>query len=255
MHKSYYNNHSNMRNYYDKAKESSNDFRKTKQYKIISEYIKDKKLVCELWCWEWTKLSAFKKDWRELYGFDISKIWIEKAKEQYNDINFILQDAENIKWYDNYFDCTMSFFVLEHIENPETYISNMINITKKWWLLVFWFPNYWSPLFPAPPTLYKKSAISKFLLIFKRLFLRHIYGKNFYRNIQPIQWNYECDYDAVSEIYMGKFREYLKNKNLKILHESSCRENCPKSLIFKLYLPFKYSCNYMWPQCFMVLRK
>lgn len=253
MHKSYYNDSKEIIKYYDEAKEASDSFKNTEQYKIISKYIQDKNKICELWCWEWSKLAVFQDEWRELYGFDISEVGIEKAKKQYPNINFIIQDAENIEWYAEFFDCTMSFFVLEHIEKPEIYIDNMINITKKWGLLVFRFPNYGSPLFPAPPTLYKKSAITKFLLIFRRLFSYSI-QENFYKNIQPILWNYECDYDAVSEIYMGKFRKYLKNKNLKIIHESSCWENCPKWPLFKLYTPFKLY-KYMWPQCFMILEK
>lgn len=251
MHKNYYNNWKDITKYYDKAKEASSSFIKTEQFKIISKYIQNKEYICELWCWEWSKLSTFQKGHKKLFWFDISKIAIEKAKIQYPNIKFILQDAENINWYNKFFDCTMSFFVCEHIENPKSYINNMINITKKWWLLVFRFPNYWSPLFPAPPTLYKKSSISKFLTIIKRLFSSN---KNFYQNIQPIWEIYECDYDTTSEIYMKKFRNYLLNNNLKILYESSCRDNCPKWFLFKLYSPFKIF-KYMWPQCFMILKK
>lgn len=251
-HKVYYNDNPEMDIYYEKAKEASHEFKKSKWFWVISNFVKDKNTICELGCWEWTKLSTFRKKWRKLYGFDISKTAIEKWKKQYKDINFLLQDAEDIKWYNEFFDCTMSFFCLEHIEQPESYIKNMINLTKKWWIIVFLFPNYWSPLFPAPPTLYNKNIINKFFLIWKRLIFPQ---KNYYRIINPIIWNYECDYDAASEVYMKYFRRYLQNQWLKIVFESSCWDDLYAAIKFKLYLPFKYFCKFMWPYCFMVLQK
>lgn len=257
MHKNYYNKNQNVKKYFDMSHEASMEFKKTEEFHIIHKYLKKWDSLCELWCGEGSKIASFEKEKLILTGIDISETAINKAKKQYPNVNFILQDVERDTIIEKY-DCTMSYFVLEHIQNPEKYIDKMISMTKSWWDLVLWFPNYWSPLFPSPPTLYKKNSLEKLIIIFKRIF-KIFFDKKYYNSVNPITEVYECDYDEVSEIYMWKFRKLLLNKWLKIKYESSCWHNIPKWIIFKLYLPFKYLKNnlfkYRWPQCFMILEK
>lgn len=225
MHKEYYNTNENVDKYFNMAHEASVEFKKTKEFEMINKYLKRWNSICELWCWEGSKIASFDKKLFKLSGIDISETAIKKAKSQYKNIDFILKDIEKDQIEDEY-NCTMSYFVLEHIQNPEKYIDKMISITKKWWNLVLWFPNYWSPLFPSPPSLYDENSFKKLLIIFKRI-INFFFEKKYYNNVNPITDVYECDYDVVSEIYMWKFRKLLKSKWLKIKHESSCRHNMP----------------------------
>ena len=256
-HKIYYNEDKNIDNYFKIAHKASTDFKATKEFFLINDFLEKWNTICELWCGEWSKIASFDSNKFELTWIDISEIAIKYAKKQYPKIDFIVHDVENVSLKKQY-DCTMSYFVLEHIQNPEKYIDKMISMTKSWWNLVLWFPNYWSPLFPSPPTLYKKNSLEKLIIIFKRIF-KIFFDKKYYNSVNPITEVYECDYDVVSEIYMWKFRKLLLNKWLKIKYESSCWHNMPKWVIFKLYLPFKYLKNnlfkYRWPQCFMILEK
>lgn len=259
MDNNYYNSNI-MKEYFNIAKNTNYNFKLLKEYYIFSEYIKENDKICEFWSWEWSKIASFydinKK--LNLYWIDISEYWINESKKKYPYINYIVWDITKTNFKKNYFDITMSFFVYEHLQNPILAFQEMYRTTKKWWYIFLWFPNYWSPLFPSPPSLYNKSNIQKVYLILRRLLSK----KYIYKNVKPItEVKFEPDFDTISEINMWKFVEYIKNNFIiKIIKESSNWEDIKNwNILFKLYFPFKifkYSFfKYWWPKCFLIIKK
>lgn len=259
MGKNYYNSDV-TKEYYEIAENGNNDFHLLTEFKHFSKYIKEGQKVCEFWCWEWSKIASFKELNKKLnlYWIDISEYWLEKATQKNKDIDYTLWDITQTPFSSDFFDITMSFFVYEHLNNPLLAFSEMYRTTKKWGHIFLWFPNYGSPLFPSPPSLYNKSMFQKIFLILKRLFSK----QNIYSNVIPItNVKFQTDFDTTAEINMwGLMSHIKKNFNIEIVQESSKWENTEWwNMLFKLYFPFKIFkksfFKYYWPQCFLIIKK
>jgi 2-polyprenyl-3-methyl-5-hydroxy-6-metoxy-1,4-benzoquinol methylase len=66
----------------------------------------------------------------EIVGSDLSEIAIIKSQNFYPHIKFICEDAETTN-HDEKFDLIINSQTLEHVDNPEIIIKNMMRWTKK----------------------------------------------------------------------------------------------------------------------------
>ncbi|MFN0118096.1 MAG: class I SAM-dependent methyltransferase [Elusimicrobiota bacterium] len=71
----------------------------------------------------------------EVVGVDISKVGIEDAKKRayelkVDNVQFIQNTAEELPFFDGYFDCIIFSGVLMHMENPEKGISETSRVLK-----------------------------------------------------------------------------------------------------------------------------
>ena len=64
----------------------------------------------------------------ETYGLDISKVAVKKASKFCKKIS--IQSACNICFKDNVFNCITAFDVLEHLENPQEFLSEVYRVLK-----------------------------------------------------------------------------------------------------------------------------
>lgn len=248
------------RKYYDIAEKTNGDFGTISEFDIFSKYVKNNDILCEFWSGEWSKIASFQTLNKNisLYWIDISEYGIKMALKKNSEIQYIVWDLTKTTFEDNYFNITMSFFVYEHLNNPIHAFKEMYRTTKKGWYMFLWFPNYGSPLFPSPPSLYAKNILQKILLICFRIFSK----KNIYVNVTPItEVEFQPDFDTTAEINMGKFIKYIhSNYNIEIIDESSKWENIENwNSLFKLYYPFKVFkktfFKYWGPQCFLIIKK
>jgi 2-polyprenyl-3-methyl-5-hydroxy-6-metoxy-1,4-benzoquinol methylase len=147
--------------YYLLASEANEAFSKTIEFTILQKYIASGASVIEFWCGDGSKIWVFPRDRDlKLFGIDISKTGIGLAKKKYPWVDFSVFDFGTMDAkYDRSFDIAMSFFVIEHVDDPEELIRAMKNSITKNWKIILWFPNYGSPFFPSPPTLYKKNFL------------------------------------------------------------------------------------------------
>ena len=67
----------------------------------------------------------------EAYGIDASKYMIKVAKKKVKNVKFYVSEVEKTNFKDNYFDCIISVRVLQHLENQEKSIEEMIRTLKK----------------------------------------------------------------------------------------------------------------------------
>ncbi len=261
-HTEYYNS-KEAENYYQIASEGNGDFFNSSEYSQIVEYIHSWDHVCEFGCGEWSKIATFSNiDGVKLSGFDISQFAIEKARTQYPTVQFDVKDIAHTELSDGVFDLTLTCFVLEHVDDPRIVVDEMIRTTRKDGHIVLWFPNYGSPLFPSPPTLYRKSFLSKVCTIWKRILSAWFSESPVYKNVDPIlDAEFELDYDTIAEIHMWSLVTYLQKKWLTIEFASSRWENINtgSNPLFKFYAPFRLFknslCRYWGPQCFIIIKK
>ncbi len=91
------------------------------------------KKICEIGCNIGNNLSNFPKNF-EVYGFDMSKYALEKAKKRYPSFKFEIGNMNKIPISDSFFDMVFTRGVLIHIPNMEidAGLKEMIRISKKW---------------------------------------------------------------------------------------------------------------------------
>ena len=83
----------------------------------------------------------------EVYGCDISSKCIESANKLYPDINFSVQDIENLSFVDNFFDVAIFSGVLHHFDNFNKPLMEAKRILKKGGLIFAFDPNINNPFF------------------------------------------------------------------------------------------------------------
>lgn len=85
--------------------------------------------ICELGC----GLSPFlaKSRFKEKWGIDFSKKTVEKARELYRGVNYFQCEATNTPFKDGYFDYVVAGEIIEHLDNPEDLIKEMLRIANK----------------------------------------------------------------------------------------------------------------------------
>jgi len=170
---------------------------------------------------------AFTKAGADVIGLEISNELIDIAEKfaNANNVNpeFILYDGEKMPFNDNTFDAILSISVLEHVTDPNLYLSEILRVLKPGGYLYLSFPNrlwpkethtllwfiHWLP--------YKfAERITKFLkrnpLIANNLHFYTYY--KFYKIIIDIKKN---GYIFNIKQEKGKSKNFIKNIIKKIL--------------------------------------
>ncbi len=83
----------------------------------------------------------------EIYGCDISPKSITRAKKLHPEINFSVQDIENLSFHENYFDIVIFSGVLHHFVDLKKPLKETKRILKENGLLFSFDPNINNPFF------------------------------------------------------------------------------------------------------------
>ncbi len=85
--------------------------------------------IVELGC----GLSPFlsKANFKVKTGVDFSRKTIFECARIYQDVDFFISDCRNTPFPNKEFDVSVAGEVIEHLENPEALIKEMVRITKK----------------------------------------------------------------------------------------------------------------------------
>ncbi|MFH0971157.1 MAG: class I SAM-dependent methyltransferase [Candidatus Micrarchaeota archaeon] len=99
----------------------------------------------------------------KFYGIDISASAARKLNKiaklwGRNNLKFMQGDAENLKFKDAVFDCTIQTEVLEHLPHPQRSINEMFRVIKPGGLCVITTPNEQHPLRKVVPSGYRKQV-------------------------------------------------------------------------------------------------
>lgn len=249
--------------YYLLASEGNKEFPNHPAYPVIISFLKKDDVICEYGCGDGSKLAYFSNGTDKLCGFDISKRVIAKASKLMPQATLFDVDMSE-KFRDDLFDIAMTFYTLEHVENPQAFVDNMLRSTKRGGHVICLCPNFGSPLFPSPPTLIGagNNFLSKVCVIIKRLLKYPSECKKpFFLNVTPVlDREFNPDYDTVSEIALEKVVDYY--------HEHVVYSDSFYNFSYKyLFLPLPYLIVYVlaclrikpfiyWgPTCFFVMRK
>lgn len=112
------------------------------RYKFARKFVKDK-VVLDIACGEGYGAKILREEGMAKFVFaaDNDRMTIEEAKRKYPGINFVVSDAANTSFLNNYFDVIISFETWHHVENYQDFIPEMSRILKPGGLLILSVPN------------------------------------------------------------------------------------------------------------------
>lgn len=191
----------------------------------LKKLAKKSNIILDLGCGEGSRLLKVEGETTaKLFGVDISKTAIKEAKVKLKKANLVVGDLENLPYDKDEFDLIYSFFVFEHLDNPEKVIDEVDRVLKNSGYFIVVCPNYGSPNRSSPP--FTGSRMNK-LINGGISDLMNLFTKKSntldWNKVEPIadNKNYQVDWDTTVEPYVLTLTKYLKSKGFKIVVSSS----------------------------------
>jgi 2-polyprenyl-3-methyl-5-hydroxy-6-metoxy-1,4-benzoquinol methylase len=231
------------------AKKGSMD-REHPGMKKLFEHAEAARKILDFGCGEGTRLNLLFSKGKKLYGIDISKNAIKKAKKKYSKIKFFHGSIGSYS-LDSDFDLIYSAFVLEHTRKTESILKELIKRLKVGGVLILMAPNYGAPNRASPVAKYNRTL--KLVMGFIKDIIRIIKkGNNLdWKRVEPLDSvDYKMDLDTTIEPYLGTLVNYLMFNKMKIketdsvwereLKPARIHQNFFRFLGEKRIYPFKY---------------
>ena len=231
-------------------------------YSMLLDYSKGVGKILDVGCGEGSKTNQIylKSGAIAAYGVDISPFAIATAKKRYPKIHFIEADVETLPFEDGFFDLVYTGFVLEHTQNPEKVVREIIRVTRVGGFGVILCPNYGSPNRCSPP--FKGNRI-------KKLLLGVLNDINFFStdlnwgSVTPLSDGknlHVMDYDTTVEPYIRTLRNFLKHNGVKIVECTSLWSLENGNSFYHRFFSFLgkknlYPFNYWGPQVMLLFKK
>lgn len=112
---------------------------------IINKYkIKSKMKVLDLGCGRGDFLEPFKYENIDIYGVDFAENSIKDLKSKNYNVKYCDFGVASIPFKNDYFDIIFSKSVIEHLDNPENYLSEIKRILKPNGRLLIMAPDWYS---------------------------------------------------------------------------------------------------------------
>ena len=245
--------------YYQKAREASAQIGTHPGLKMLQKLAADSKNVLDVGCGEGTRLNLYLKKNQTGTGIDLNQYALKEAQKQYPRHHFTWYDGQTIPFADVSFDLVYSAFVLEHTQDPENFVREMIRVTGKGGRTVILCPNYGAPNRRSPVS--SEKPLQKLFSGYLRD-LSYFSTKLTFTKVTPRKVFKEIDDDTTCEPYLHDLIKFLRQfPSLKIVRATSLWEIDDNALslhqrifkklgLWKIY-PFKF-----WgPQLFIVLQK
>ncbi len=112
------------------------------RYRFCLEFVKDK-LVVDIGCGARSGPYMLSKVASKVVAIDISQeaIIYNAKKWPRNNLLYIAADAKSLPFKDNFFDCVLSFEVIEHIDDYDSYLNETKRILKAGRVFIISTPN------------------------------------------------------------------------------------------------------------------
>lgn len=232
------NNIWNQPAYYEKCHQHNEAITGKPWFKKIKRYCRQAKSILDIGCGEGTNLKNLASPTAEKYGIDISDFAIELAKKQYPNFHLQQANATALPFSNNNFDCVYSFATIEHIDNPQKAIDEMIRVTKRDGIFIVFTVNFGSPFFRSPadnrsfPRTLAQTLCRDLIYLIKPP--RRLSWRNVIPPVISIE-DYTSDRDIVNEPYLYSLLCYLQRKDINIIEATSDWESTADE-IFRTYI-------------------
>ena len=117
-----------------------------KRLDLVKKYIDLKgKRVLDVGCGIGMYSQAFFNEGADVFGIDIDKENIQKAKKLMPGISFLVDESENLPFENNFFDIVFLHEVLEHVKDDKKTISECFRVLKPGGKIIIFSPNRFFP--------------------------------------------------------------------------------------------------------------
>ncbi len=243
-----------MVDYYRIAKKASLDSKNHPAIKYLKNLALKSKNILDVGCGEGSRLNLVSN--KSSFGIDLSSQAIQLAKKQYPKHKFRTGIGEKLSYVSNKFDLVYSAFAIEHCQNPEKFIQEMIRVCTPNGHIVIIAPNYGSPNRRSPVS--TESPLPK---LFTGLFKDFSDSGLNWQQVSPKIKYDQIDDDTTQEPYLNSLIKYLQRFPVQIKIASSLweLESPPdkfyKQLFFRLGKINLYPFKYWGPQLFICIKK
>lgn len=184
------------------------------------------KIVLDCGCGDGSTIEAIWHEDANFYGVDLSKKAIDVGKKRLKDkrnVHLQVGNIEKLDFVDKQFDLVFSVYTMEHLENPERVVRQMIRVTREKGRLVFIAPNYGSPLSFSPSSPPEGQTLVTRAM--KQFIKSHWYllkrpkGLD-WPKVEPLCWKkkkWQPDWDTTSEPYLQTLIYFLKGHGVEIV--------------------------------------
>jgi len=233
-------------NYYHISKKASSEIGNHSGLKYLQIFCQTANKILDVGCGEGTRLNILLPLKKSGWGIDPSEKAINMGKIQYPRLHFRVGKGESLPYPDNQFDLVYSAFAIEHCQDPQNFIREMIRVSKLGGHIVILAPNYGAPNRRSPNSV--ENPYNKFFEgLLKDIFPHPDLD---WRQVTP-QSNYsQIDADTTWEPYLRSLNLYLKSQHLIVdkissLWELETFDKLLRKLIIKKLgqlgiWPFKY---------------
>lgn len=212
-----------MKKYYLKNQEYT-EYLQMQEIASFEKYIhylsKGKKKILDFGCGTGQVVNKLSKLNKDAYGVDISETSIKMAR---NMKGKFLVSSEDLPFKDNSFDSVGCFNVLEHLDNPEKCILEMIRVLKPDGIIVIACPNFLSVTSNYHPKVsgFKNKIINFLLILFKLLKSSFGLYEPYFEKMNPIlDKPFKPDYDAINLTNPIDLKLFLEKNGIKIIYQS-----------------------------------
>lgn len=221
IHKNFYKNNKDYTDYLSKIDISLYD--KYVDY-LKPESAKDK--VLDVGCGTGSSLLQLKKKgYKNLYGIDVSLSSIKYANKK-GLLKCTLYDGSKIPFKSNLFEKVGCFTVLEHVDNPEEIINEIIRVTKKGGKIIIASPNFLRCIglkAEHPRVKGMKNSIKNLSSLSKKYITSRINPQNMkFDHMEPVsrKTTHIADFDAITVTNPLDVKFILRNAGVNIIYQS-----------------------------------
>ena len=154
---------------------------------FVRRYVKEGSKVLDLGCGAGLSSHMLSKYYK-VVGADLSEPVLNYAKRHFKNVKFQVEDARRLSFKNGTFDASMACGFIEHINEVDDVLSEMLRVTKKKGYVIVVSPSWFSPFRAVKAFLTPKGyeTIGK-----NRLEIMGWFFKSIYHTIQkPINPNY-----------------------------------------------------------------
>ena len=165
--------------------------------KKIYDWVPESKKILDLGCSTGDLTAFFLNKSKEVYGVDIDKILIAKAKKKYDKIHFYCAKGEKIPFKNNFFDIVVMGDVLEHVSDEKKTLEEVYRVLNPNGALILSVPH--KGLFRFIDSFNMKFYFPKLYKLWK--------GKNYNPNVYQIQpWHRHYSLNDLKNLFGKKFK-------------------------------------------------
>lgn len=190
----------------------------SKYVDYIIKYTKNNDFILDVGCGTGLALHLLnQKAKRNIFGIDISVTSIEKCRQKQLDCQ--VYNGKEIPFPNDHFNLVGSYNVLEHVDNPEQFLDEMLRVLKKEGIMILVCPNFLSitnNYHHHTRGLYQK--VKNFMMIFKKLFSSHY---RFEKMPTIIREDFQPDDDACNVTNPIDIFKWARKHNLELEYWSS----------------------------------